>query len=103
KSCQSVGKCYHGKYVHYNCAQHEAVDFGDDYKCKKMSQVQAPCNKPVNCKNTRDGSFSDGSGHCGSYYTCYRGVFLGRNFCPGELYFNEAKQVCDFRDNVNCS
>ncbi|XP_070206208.1 probable chitinase 10 [Littorina saxatilis] len=53
------------------------------------------------CSNMADGHFADLDNGCHSYYTCVGGAFVGHNFCPSSLVFNEDNKACDWPDNVS--
>uniref|UniRef100_A0A182NNF2 Chitin-binding type-2 domain-containing protein n=1 Tax=Anopheles dirus TaxID=7168 RepID=A0A182NNF2_9DIPT len=60
--------------------------------------VIAPTNL---CAGAPDGYFVRDVTDCQSYYYCQNGVGT-YNRCPGEFYFNELSQLCDYSDKVMC-
>ncbi|XP_050091389.1 peritrophin-1-like [Anopheles aquasalis] len=53
------------------------------------------------CDGVPDGYFVQNKNDCKAYYYCRNGT-AQLNKCPGDFYFNELKQVCDYRDKVSC-
>ncbi|XP_049546624.1 peritrophin-1-like [Anopheles darlingi] len=53
------------------------------------------------CRGVPDGYFVQNKNDCQAYFYCRDGK-AQPNKCPNDLYFNELKQVCDYRDQVSC-
>ncbi|ETN63919.1 hypothetical protein AND_004354 [Anopheles darlingi] len=49
------------------------------------------------CRGVPDGYFVQNKNDCQAYFYCRDGK-AQPNKCPNDLYFNELKQVCDYRD-----
>ncbi|XP_034481447.1 probable GPI-anchored adhesin-like protein PGA55 [Drosophila innubila] len=54
------------------------------------------------CKGLPNGSFLRDSKSCGKFYVCANGRAIPRN-CPGSLFFDIKKRVCNFPSLVDCS
>ncbi|CAE1266532.1 unnamed protein product [Acanthosepion pharaonis] len=87
-SCLSLGKCINGKLNRILCPIGEVIDT-DVHQCKPMAKVKPPCGKAIDCSQLKDGRHPDYDQNCRSYYTCLAGRFLGHNFCPSSLIFND--------------
>merc|ERR1711915_75082 len=97
--CRSFTRCTGAVVKIVDC------DMGQVYNnktgsCDDPTNVPPPCGVMKDCTNAKDGKFADMEQHCHSYYSCYKGEFLGHNICPASLVFNEVLQTCDWAENV---
>uniref|UniRef100_A0A182QM47 Chitin-binding type-2 domain-containing protein n=1 Tax=Anopheles farauti TaxID=69004 RepID=A0A182QM47_9DIPT len=53
------------------------------------------------CSGVADGYFVRDLSNCQGYYFCEKEVATF-NRCPGDFYFNELSQLCDYSDKVMC-
>ncbi|XP_053673999.1 peritrophin-1-like [Anopheles nili] len=53
------------------------------------------------CNGVPDGYFVRDTTDCQGYYYCRNGIGT-YNRCPGDYYYNELSQMCDFPDRVMC-
>ncbi|KAK7475457.1 hypothetical protein BaRGS_00033276 [Batillaria attramentaria] len=98
--CRVYTVCSGGKSTVVEC------DPGSVYstsagKCDAPANVPPPCGEMKDCSNMADGHYPDLDNNCRSYYTCVEGRFVGHNFCPASLVFNEKNGSCDWPDYVS--
>jgi Chitin binding Peritrophin-A domain len=53
------------------------------------------------CAGKPDGFFVNDLSSCGAYFSCKDGIGVPLK-CPNGLYFDEAKQACNYPDQVSC-
>ncbi|XP_021344474.1 uncharacterized protein LOC110444419 [Mizuhopecten yessoensis] len=70
-----------------------------NYICSPIN-VAPPCGQQKDCSNLANGRYADKDNNCSSYYTCNTGTFFGHSLCAGSLVFDEAKQTCNWPNNV---
>ncbi|XP_048775921.1 chitin-binding domain protein cbd-1-like [Ostrea edulis] len=97
--CRSFARCTGAEVTIVDC------DKGNVYNnatgsCDDPHNVPPPCGVFRDCSNKKDGKYADMDEHCRSYYTCFKGAFLGHNKCPANLVFNEDLQTCDWPESV---
>jgi len=95
--CRSYVTCTSGVPTSVNCDIGTAYN-KDTGRCDDINVIPPPCGVMMDCTNKNDGGYADGG--CASYYTCVGGVFVGHNFCPASLVFDEVQGVCDWPKNV---
>lgn len=65
---------------------------------KEFSGGEAAC-----AENTGGTGFAMNTRGCSWYWVCNNEVPVGENRCPVDYHFNPSDQVCDYKDNVNCT
>ncbi|XP_012936665.1 chondroitin proteoglycan 2 [Aplysia californica] len=93
--CRAYTECKGGVATAIACDTDMAYN-QDTGVCDNAANVPPPCGVFKNCTNINDGHYADTDNSCKSYYTCISGQFVGHNFCPAALIFNEAQQSCDW-------
>ncbi|XP_053663922.1 peritrophin-44-like [Anopheles marshallii] len=53
------------------------------------------------CVGEPDGYFVRDLNDCQAYHYCFNGT-TASNKCPGDFYYNELEQLCDYQDKVMC-
>ncbi|KAK3699358.1 hypothetical protein RRG08_056495 [Elysia crispata] len=97
--CRSYTICACGKQNIVSCESGMAYNT-DTGKCDDMNNIPLPCGVMKDCSALDNNRHADTDNNCRSYYTCNGGIFVGHNFCPANLVFNEENQACDYPDNV---
>lgn len=52
----------------------------------RPGEGQTDCYLPTDCVGKPDGSYPDTGDGCISYYRCFRGIGMGRFYCPMSKY-----------------
>ncbi|KAK6190068.1 hypothetical protein SNE40_002007 [Patella caerulea] len=99
QGCKVFTRCTDGQATIVECAADEVYNPAIE-DCDDPNDVAPPCGHIIDCSVKPDGHYADVGFGCHSYYTCEGGRFLGHNFCPVGLVYNEVLDVCDWEHNV---
>ncbi|CAH1801656.1 unnamed protein product, partial [Owenia fusiformis] len=97
--CRAFTGCRNETFVNVECEPGYVVDV-ERLLCDLPENVPAPCGGNRNCTGLPDGTYPDYFNNCTSYYTCQGGESRGTTICPGDLVFDDFRNICDRVENV---
>ncbi|CAH1801659.1 unnamed protein product [Owenia fusiformis] len=97
--CRAFTACKNETYVNVECPPGQVVDT-ERILCDDPENVPPPCGGNRNCTEREDGGYPDYFTNCTSFYICLNGVNRGTGFCPGDLVYDDDRDLCDRPDNV---
>ncbi|PVD31459.1 hypothetical protein C0Q70_06871 [Pomacea canaliculata] len=96
--CDGYAECRSHQLVKTLCTDAEV--FNRDARRCDPATATTSCTHYNICETLADGKYADVTNGCQSYYTCFRQIFYGHNYCPGGLVFDQQNQICNWASNV---
>ncbi|CAG5124947.1 unnamed protein product [Candidula unifasciata] len=97
--CWGFATCNNGTVDVHTCPVGTVLDRGS-MTCLGPGEGQTDCHLATDCVGKVDGSYADLGDGCISYYRCFRGLNMGRFYCPAPTAFNEDYGICDYVNNL---
>ncbi|KAH8405074.1 hypothetical protein KR222_011204, partial [Zaprionus bogoriensis] len=103
----SLVKCVDAQVDEYSSKKHElhAIELAQTVVSEsttKLNIQQLKSNEDLYCRYLPNGEFLRDLQSCGKFYVCANGLAVPKS-CPGVLYFDIKKKVCNFPDLVDCT
>ncbi|BFZ04712.1 hypothetical protein BsWGS_07751 [Bradybaena similaris] len=97
--CWGYAKCVGGVVSLHRCPASQELE-RDSMTCVEKGTGHTDCSLFFSCLGLDTGNYADWRDSCQTYVTCLAEAFMGRQYCPANLVFNETLQGCDYPYNV---